>query len=77
MSQKKPQRRQRKNTVISLFDDKYKKEIKFMWVNNVFMPDSWKNPIPDYETFIGNGIGKLGSTPLLSSTATVPNTKKS
>ena len=21
---------------------------------------SWKNPIPDYETFIGNGIGKLG-----------------
>src|SRR5574344_2472808 len=48
------------NTVISLFDDKYKKEIKFMWVNNVFMPDSWKNPIPDYETFIGNGIGKLG-----------------
>ena len=31
-----------------------------MWVNNVFMPDSWKNPIPDYETFIGNGIGKLG-----------------
>ena len=35
------------NTVVSLFDDKYKKEIKFMWVNNVFMPDSWKNPIPD------------------------------
>ena len=47
------------NAVVSLFDDKYKKEIKFMWVNNVFMPDSWKNPIPVYETFVGKGIGNL------------------
>lgn len=46
--------------VLKKFEEKYKNEIKFMWVNNVFMPDSWKNPIPDYETFFGNGIGKLG-----------------
>lgn len=46
--------------VLKKFEEKYDKEIKFMWVNNVFMPDSWKKPIPDYETFIGNGIGKLG-----------------
>ncbi len=46
--------------VLKKFEEKYKNEIKFMWVNNVFMPDSWKNPIPNYETFIGNGIGKLG-----------------
>lgn len=46
--------------VVDNFESKYKNEIKFMWVNNVFMPDSWKNPIPDYETFIGSGIGKLG-----------------
>ena len=29
-------------------------------VNNVFMPDSWKKPIPDYDTFFNNGMGKLG-----------------
>ena len=46
--------------VLNVFDEKYKGEIKFLWINNVFMPDSWKQPIPDYETFIGNGIGKLG-----------------
>ena len=46
--------------VLKKFEEKYKNEIKFVWVNNVFMPDSWKNPIPDYETFFGNGIGKLG-----------------
>lgn len=46
--------------VLKKFEEKYKNEIKFMWVNNVFMPDSWKNPIPNYETFIDNGIGKLG-----------------
>ena len=46
--------------MLNVFDEKYKGEIKFLWINNVFMPDSWKQPIPDYETFIGNGIGKLG-----------------
>ena len=46
--------------VLKKFDEKYKKEIKFMWVNNVFMPDSWKKPIPDYDTFFNNGMGKLG-----------------
>ncbi len=46
--------------VLKKFEEKYKNEIKFMWVNNVFMPDSWKNPIPDRSTFTENGMGKLG-----------------
>lgn len=32
---------------------------RFLWVDNIFMPDTWKEPIPSAETFMGSGIGKL------------------
>lgn len=37
----------------------YKPE-KFLYITNIFMPDSWKNPIPDVNTYAGTGMGKLG-----------------
>ncbi len=46
--------------VVEKYETDYKKQTKFLWVRNVFMPDSWKRPIPNYENFIGTGIGKLG-----------------
>lgn len=39
----------------------YKPE-KFLYITNIFMPDSWKNPIPDVNTYAGTGMGKLGIT---------------
>lgn len=50
------------SAVLKKYDSDYKNQIKFIWVKNVFMPDSWKRPIPDYETFTGSGIGKLNIT---------------
>lgn len=50
------------DAVLRKYDAEYKKQIRFLWVKNVFMPDSWKRPVPDYETFIGSGIGKLSIT---------------
>lgn len=35
---------------------------RFLLTKNIFMPDIWKNPIPDVSTFAGSGIGKLGIT---------------
>lgn len=45
--------------VLDKYETDYEKQNSFLWVQNVFMPDSWKKPIPNYETFIGTGIGKL------------------
>src|SRR5574344_919233 len=46
--------------VLDRYESDFKKQTRFLWVKNVSMPDSWKRPIPDYETFVGTGIGKLG-----------------
>lgn len=45
--------------VVNTFDNEYKSQTRFLWISNVFMPDGWKQPIPDYETFSGTGMGKL------------------
>ncbi len=43
---------------------KYEKDIKanqsFLWIENIFVADTWANPIPDWGTFSGQGMGKLG-----------------
>lgn len=39
----------------------YKPE-KIFLTANIFMPDTWKNPIPDISVYKGTGIGKLGIT---------------
>lgn len=43
----------------------YKPE-KFFLTTNIFMPDTWKNPIPDVSTYSGTGMGKLGITEMTS-----------
>lgn len=37
----------------------YKPE-RFLYITNIFMPDSWKAPIPDVSVYAGTGMGKLG-----------------
>jgi YidC/Oxa1 family membrane protein insertase len=39
----------------------YKPE-RFLLTKNIFMPDTWANPIPTAEVFSGAGIGKFGIT---------------
>lgn len=41
--------------------DSYELE-KFLLTKNIFMPDTWKSPIPDVSTYAGTGMGKLGIT---------------
>lgn len=31
----------------------------FLWINNIFMPDTWSTIIPDWDTFTGTGIGSF------------------
>ena len=38
------------------------KPTSWLWVTNVFMSDNWSAKIPDYDTFSGAGLGKLGIT---------------
>lgn len=33
---------------------------RFFLTKNIFMPDTWKSPIPDASTYAGSGMGKLG-----------------
>ena len=39
----------------------YKPE-KFLLTQNIFMPDTWADPVPDASTYAGTGMGKLGIT---------------
>ena len=32
---------------------------RFLLTDNIFMPDTWKSPIPDVSTYAGSGMGKL------------------
>ncbi|MBO7178260.1 MAG: membrane protein insertase YidC [Clostridia bacterium] len=41
--------------------DSYELE-RFLLTDNIFMPDTWKSPIPDVSTYAGSGMGKLGIT---------------
>ncbi len=34
---------------------------KWLWVENVFMPDSWADVVPSLDTYVGTGLGKLNS----------------
>lgn len=38
------------------------KKWKWLWVDNVFMGDSWADTVPTLETYVGSGLGKLNST---------------
>ena len=35
---------------------------RFLLTTNIFMPDTWANPIPTVDVFSNTGIGKLGIT---------------
>lgn len=39
----------------------YKVNQKWLWVENVFMPDSWADTVPSRDTYVGSGLGKLNS----------------
>lgn len=41
--------------------ENYKSE-SFFWTKNIFVPDTWRNPIPSKEEFTGTGWGKSGVT---------------
>ena len=46
--------------VLSKYENEIQKNQKFLWIENIFVADTWANPIPDFGTFIGQGMGKLG-----------------
>lgn len=34
---------------------------KWLWIDNVFMPDTWADVVPDIGTYAGTGMGKLNA----------------
>lgn len=54
---------QKKDYIDSEVLKKYENDIRpmqnFLWIENIFMPDTWSKAIPDWGTFIGSGMGKL------------------
>ena len=34
---------------------------KWLWIENVFMPDTWADVVPDISTYAGSGMGKLNA----------------
>ncbi len=34
----------------------------WLWIDNVFISDNWSNAVPDLDTYVGTGLGKVGGT---------------
>ena len=34
----------------------------WLWIKNVFMSDTYANPVPTFEKFVGRGLGQIGGT---------------
>jgi hypothetical protein len=43
-------------------NEKGVKKWRWLWVKNLFMPDSWQDVVPSLSTYVGTGLGKLNST---------------
>lgn len=43
-------------------DSKGREKWKWLWIDNVFMADTWADRVPDISTYMGTGLGKLNST---------------
>ncbi|NCA67390.1 MAG: membrane protein insertase YidC [Clostridia bacterium] len=41
--------------------NKSKVNQKWLWVENVFMADSWADVVPSVDTYVGSGLGKLNA----------------
>lgn len=34
----------------------------WLWIKNVFMSDTYANPVPTFDKFVGKGLGQIGAT---------------
>lgn len=37
------------------------KNFKFLWINNIFMPDSWAGIVPNFKVYAGSGLGTISA----------------
>ena len=47
------------NLMISTYDEEKQ---GWLWIKNVFMSDTYTNPVPTLDKFVGKGLGQLGAT---------------
>jgi len=57
--------------MISTYDEEKQ---SWLWIKNVFMSDTYTNPVPTLDKFVGKGLGQLGAT--LPSETKLLNVKK-
>ena len=53
--------------MLQAYDDLSKNEDgsakwRWLWIDNVFMPDTWADRVPDIATYAGTGMGKLNAS---------------
>jgi YidC/Oxa1 family membrane protein insertase len=48
--------------VDAAFEENWADKISFLWIDNIFMPDTWKESIASYSTYTGTKIGGIGAT---------------
>ena len=59
------------NLMISTYDEEKQ---GWLWIKNVFMSDTYTNPVPTLDKFVGRSLGQLGAT--LPSETRLLNVKK-
>ena len=44
----------------ALYDSVVGDQYKFLWIDNIFMADSWANVVPTINQYVGRGMGEIG-----------------
>ena len=47
------------NLMISTYDEEKQ---GWLWIKNVFMSDTYTNPVPTFDKFVGRGLGQINAT---------------
>lgn len=51
------------DTLDAMMVDEYNEQKQgWLWIKNVFMSDTFTNPVPTFDKFVGKGLGQVGAT---------------
>ena len=47
---------------VALYNGIVGNQYQFLWIDNIFMPDSWANIVPTFNEYSGTSIGQIGAS---------------
>lgn len=48
--------------LLALYNAQVGDQFRFLWIQNIFMPDSWADVVPSLKDYVGTGLGQIGAS---------------